>query len=122
VQTFELYQIRWNIEALIKEAKQYLGLGSCQARDFDAQIGDCTLAFITHTILVLHKRFSDYETLGELFRRVERDTLALTLSLIVKIIEAFSEIIGHSPEELIERMLENEAFARKFGRTFDAME
>jgi hypothetical protein len=81
----------------------------------------------SHTVLVLHKRFSDYETLGELFCRVERDTLVLTLwkrilPLIAKIIEAFSEIIGHSPEELIARVLENEAFARKFDRMFDAME
>jgi hypothetical protein len=43
------------------------------------------------------------------------------LPLIAKIIEAFSEIIGHSPE-LIARVLENEAFARKFDRMFDSME
>jgi hypothetical protein len=27
VQTFEIYQIRWNIEIVNKECKQYLGLG-----------------------------------------------------------------------------------------------
>jgi hypothetical protein len=119
VQTFELYQIRWNIEVLFKEAKQYLGLGSCQARNFDAQIADCTLTFITHTVLTLHKRFSDYETLGELFRQVQKDSLFLTLwerilPLIAKMIEALSEIMERTPDELIEQMMENEEFARKF--------
>jgi len=118
IQTFELYQIRWNVEVVFKEAKQYLGLGSCQSRDFDAQIADCTLAFITHTVLTLHKRFSDYETLGELFRQAQKDLLALTLwermlPLIAKIIEALCDIIERSPEELIEQLMENYEFARK---------
>ncbi|MDR0748465.1 MAG: transposase [Tannerellaceae bacterium] len=127
VQVFELYQIRWNIEVLFKEAKQYLGLGNCQSRDFDAQIADCTLTFITHTILTLHKRFSNYETLGELFRQVQKDTLALTLwermlPLIAKIIEVLSEIIERTPEELIEQLLTNKGFARKFEYMFACIE
>lgn len=35
VRAFEVYQIRWNIEVLNKECKQYLGLGTCAGRDFD---------------------------------------------------------------------------------------
>ncbi|MDR1882224.1 MAG: transposase [Prevotella sp.] len=46
-QAFELYRIRWTIEVVFKETKQYLGLGACRSRDFGAQIADCTLAFIT---------------------------------------------------------------------------
>ena len=34
---FEVYQIRWNIEVLNKECKQYLGLGGYQGRDFDSK-------------------------------------------------------------------------------------
>jgi hypothetical protein len=117
-QTFELYQIRWSIEVLFKECKQYLGLGTCQSRDFDAQIADCTLAFITHTVLTLHKRFSDYEILGELFRQAQTFLLTLTLwerilPLIAKIIEALAELLAYTPEELIELAMENKDFARK---------
>jgi hypothetical protein len=112
---------------LIKEAKQYLGLGNCQSRDFDAQIADCTLTFVTHTILTLHKRFSDYETLGKLFRQVQKDTLALTLwermlPLIAKIIEVLSEIIERTPEGLIEQLLENKGVAKKFEYMFACIE
>jgi hypothetical protein len=77
-------------------------LGGCQCRDFDDQIADCTLTFIAHAVLTLHKRFSDYETLGEVFRQVQQDMLALTLwerilPVIAKIIEALSGIIERSP-------------------------
>jgi hypothetical protein len=126
-QAFELYQIRWNIEVLFKEAKQYLGLGSCQSRDFDAQIADCTLAFITYTVLSLHKRFSDYETLGELFRQTQKALLALTLwerilPLIAKIMEALCDMIDRTPEEFIEQLMENHEFAAKIEYLLAGME
>lgn len=43
VKAFEVYQIRWNIEVMNKETKQYLGLGGYQACDFNGQIADATL-------------------------------------------------------------------------------
>ena len=52
VKAFEIYQIRWNIEVLIK-CRQYLGLGSYQGTDFDEQIADCTLCLMTHMVLTL---------------------------------------------------------------------
>jgi hypothetical protein len=55
VKALELYQIRWTIEVLFKECKQYLRLGACQNTDFDGQIADATLVLITHTILTLQR-------------------------------------------------------------------
>jgi hypothetical protein len=88
---------------------------------------ETTKSIVTHTILTLHKRFSDYETLGELFREVQKDTLALTLwermlPLIAKIIEVLSEIIERTPEELIEQVLENKGGAKKFEYMFACIE
>ena len=48
VKAFEIYQIRWNIEVLIKECRQYLGLGSYQGTDFDEQVADSTLSYYAH--------------------------------------------------------------------------
>lgn len=79
VQAIELYQIRWSIEVLFKECKQYLRLGCSQNTDFDGQIADVTLALITHTILTLQKRFGSYETMGVLFRETQQHLLELTL-------------------------------------------
>ena len=62
VKCLEIYQIRWNIEVLFKECKQYLGLGKCQCRDFASQIADTSLCYLTYMTLTLDKRVSDYET------------------------------------------------------------
>ena len=78
VKAFEIYQIRWNIEVLIKECRQYLGLGSYQGTDFDEQIADCTLCLMTHMVLTLGQRFNQYEALGELFRETRRELFELT--------------------------------------------
>lgn len=79
VRAFEVYQIRWNIEVLNKECKQYLGLGTCAGRDFDEQIADCTLCFLAYITMSIEKRFSEYETMGELFTNMGEDLMALTL-------------------------------------------
>ena len=71
-------------ESLIQVVRElcggYLGLGKCQSRSYNAQIADTTLCFMMYQMLSLIKRFSEYETLGALFRS-ERDRLqVLTLS------------------------------------------
>lgn len=68
VKAFEVYQIRWNIEVMNKETKQYLGLGGYQGCDFNGQIADATLCYLTYTVMALEKRFTEYQTMGELFR------------------------------------------------------
>jgi len=64
VQAIELYKIRWTVEVLFREYKQYLRLGGSQNTDFDGQIADISITLATHTILSLQKRFSSYETMG----------------------------------------------------------
>ena len=78
-EAFEYYQIRWNVEVMYRECKQYLRLGKCQSNDFDAQIADATLAFMAYTMISLKKRLCEYETLGELFRTLQQECLAMTL-------------------------------------------
>jgi len=58
VKAFEVYQIRWNIEVMNKETKQYLGLGGYQGCDFNGQIADATLCYLTYTVMALEKRGS----------------------------------------------------------------
>lgn len=99
VKAFEIYQIRWNIEVLIKECRQYLGLGSFQGTDFDGQIADCTLCLMTHLVLTLGKRFSEYETMGEIFREKREQLLDLTqwkrtLAVIERLLVVLAEKIG----------------------------
>jgi hypothetical protein len=109
----ELYQIRWTIEVLFKECKQYLRLGACQNTDFDGQIADVTLTFVTHIILSLQRRFTAYETMGELFREAQKQLLELTLwerILIVfyKMLRQLLEILNVDIYETIEKILQDE--------------
>jgi hypothetical protein len=106
----ERYQIRWTIEVLFKECKQYLKLGACQNTDFDGQIADATIALITHTILTLQRRFEAYETLGELFRETQQQLLELTLweriiKAFIRMLRELSEIISIDIEATIEKII-----------------
>ncbi|MDD5596908.1 MAG: transposase [Victivallaceae bacterium] len=88
IKAIETYAIRWNIEISFKECKQLLGLGKCQANDFDAQIAHATSVFITHSILAYCKYREDYQTLGELYRTIESEyTGLLTVEKILIMLE-----------------------------------
>lgn len=107
---FERYQIRWNIEVLFYECKQHLKLGRCQSTDLNAQIADCTLAFIGYTVIALHKRFSDYETFGELFRDIKEGLLELTfterlLPIIAELLEKIARLFDSTLDDLLERAM-----------------
>ena len=119
VKAFEVYQIRWNIEVLNKECKQYLGLGKCFGRDFDEQIADCTLCFLTYITMALEKRFSEYETMGELFTDMEEDLMALTLwkrvlACIKRLLEVLCEHLGVTVDEMTESLINDEEAASAY--------
>jgi hypothetical protein len=105
----ETYSIRWGIEVLFKEAKQYLHLGKCQSRDFDAQIADATIAMMQYTMLSLSKRFNAYETMGCLFADAKSSMLELTLAerywgLMQEVISEICEVLDLCPEDLMEKL------------------
>ena len=80
IKMIEIYQIRWSIEVFFKESKQLLGLGRCQANDFDSQIADTTITMIQHILLTLRYRFDHYESKGALFKGIEEDIIQYRLS------------------------------------------
>jgi hypothetical protein len=109
VKTMELYQIRWSIEVLFKECKQYLRLGKSQNTDFCGQIADASLTMITYMILTLHKRFEAYETLGALFRDTQKEMLEKTLCeriemVILKILHELLEFLCIDVEQTLYRL------------------
>lgn len=124
---FEIYQIRWNIEVLNKESKQYLGLGTYQGRDFDGQVADCTLCYMTYLVMAVDKRLNDYETYGALFEHQREDLMALTLwkrilDIIMRIMKALAELIGISAEELVETLIRDEKSLTKYEVMLNALE
>lgn len=110
VKAYELYQVRWTIEVLFKECKQYFKLGKCQSEHFNAQVADCTIALITHTLISLENRFSNYETLGGLFEEIKEQITMMTLweriiKLILKVVMAIATVTGESIFELVKRLI-----------------
>jgi len=117
-QAYRIYSTRWSVEVFFKESKQHLGLGSCQAQDFDAQIASATICMVQYNILAAIKRFHDYETLGELFRASQKETLKLTISeqiwlIIIELVAELSEIFNTDTETLMEKLFtENERLTK----------
>lgn len=118
VKAFEIYQMRWSIEVLNKETKQYLGLGSFQGRDFDKLIADCTLCYMTYIVMALDKRINEYETTGKLFAALKNSLIELTLwkrilSAIERFIECLCDAFSIPVDELLEGMLHNDNYAKE---------
>ncbi len=117
-QAYKIYSTRWTIEVFFKESKQYLGLGKCQAQDFDAQIAATTLCMLQYNLLSVVKRFNDYETFGELFRVAQKDSLKITISeqiwlIITELITELSKIFDTDTELLMEKLFaENETLTK----------
>jgi len=117
-QAYKIYSTRWSIEVFFKESKQNLGLGKCQSQDFDAQIAATTLCMIQYNLLSVAKRFSDYETLGELFRATQKDSLQLSIAekiwvIIIELVSHLSEILNLDSETLMENIFsENEQLTK----------
>ena len=106
VKAFEVYQIRWNIEVMNKETKQYLGLGGYQGCSFNGQIADATLCYLTYTVMAVEKRFTEYQTMGELFSDMEDNLMTLTLwkrvlACIERILRVLEETLGVTLQHLM---------------------
>lgn len=103
---------------MFKECKQYLRLGGSQNTDFDGQIADVTITLATHTILTLQKRFSSYETMGELFRETQQHLLELTLwerlvKIFFKLVVQMALMLKVDMDELIENLMKNDKTSRQ---------
>ena len=101
-----------------KESKQHLGLGKCQSQDFDAQIASITIGMLQYNILSVAKRFSHYETLGELFRTANAEIIELTIAqriwlIIIEIIAQLADLLDIETEVLMEKIIaDNQRFEK----------
>lgn len=115
---YQIYSVRWSIEVFFKESKQYFGLGKSQSRDFDAQIADITISVIQYNIFSLAKRFTCYETIGQLFSNTKDQLLELTIVqrlwvFILELLELLADIFDSNVNELITSIMNSEVKSNK---------
>jgi hypothetical protein len=91
VEMMKIYGVRWSIEVMFRECKQYLRFGTSQSQDFDAQIASYTISFILYTLLAYLKRMESYETLGDIFRLSQQDVCEKNLA--EKLWDLFEELL-----------------------------
>jgi len=114
IKMIEIYQIRWTVEVFFKEAKQLLGLGRCQSKDFDAQVADTTITMIQHMMLTLKYRFEHYESKGALFNHVREGIIQHRLDerlwgLFIELLRLIEVLFdGLDEMEILERILNDE--------------
>lgn len=75
----------------------------------------------------LGKRFSDYETMGDLFRAEQKQLLALSLwnrvlDCIKRLLECLSEILGITPEQMLQALLDNENAVKKLSAILNTLQ
>lgn len=107
---WELYSRRWSLEVVYKDCKTYLGFGKCQSTCFATQIAAATLCCLQYNILSVAKRFSDYETIGELFREISSETVQLSVSqqiwgFLQDLVNHLAEAFGLLDEEVYDAII-----------------
>jgi RNA-splicing ligase RtcB len=113
-------------QVFFKECKQYLRLGLCQNTDFNGQIADTTLTFITYTVLNLQRRFEAYETIGELFRVSQQYLMELTLwerilEIFIKMLQQLMEVLPIDLEETLEKLFHDHKRGKKLLAIMNAL-
>ena len=110
-----------------KETKLYLGLGGYQGCDFNGQIADATLCYLTYTVMVMEKRFIKHQAMVELFSDMEGDLMAFTswkrvLTCIERILRILGETLGLTPQHLMATISGNDKELSKILVMAEALE
>ena len=107
---WQIYSRRWALEVVFKDCKTNLGFGKCQSTSFASQIAAATLCCIQYNILSVARRFSDYETIGGLFREVSKETVQLSAAqqiwgMLQELVTAIAEAFGLLDEEIYDAVI-----------------
>lgn len=110
LKAWEIYSRRWAIEVVFKDCKTNLGFGKCQSTCFASQIAAAALCCIQYDILSVARRFSDYETIGGLFREISRETVQLSVAqqiwgILQELVTAIAKVFDLLDEEIYDAII-----------------
>ena len=110
IKAWQIYSRRWALEVVFKDCKTNLGFGKCQSTCFASQIAAATLCCLQYDILSVARRFSDYETIGGLFREITRETVQLSVAqqiwgILQDLVTAIARVFGLLDEEIYDAVI-----------------
>lgn len=110
IKAWQIYSRRWTLEVVFKDCKTNLGFGKCQSTSFASQIAAATLCCLQYDILSVARRFSDYETIGGLFRKITRETVQLSVAqqiwgILQDLVTAIARVFGLLDEEIYDAVI-----------------
>lgn len=110
LKAWQVYSRRWALEVVFKDCKTNLGFGKCQSTSFASQTAAAALCCIQYNILSVAKRFSDYETIGGLFREISKETLQLSVAqqiwgILQELVTAIARAFGLLDEEIYDAVI-----------------
>ena len=105
-----IYSIRWSPEVVFKESKQNLGLGKYQMRNFSSQIAMTAITAMQYGLLSTAGRFSDYETVGGLFKDAAMGSVELTLAeriwnTVLELVREIAECFNIENEQILDMLV-----------------
>ena len=109
-EAYHIYSMRWSIEVFFKEAKNLLGLGKSQSRNFAVQIAGISVAILQYNILGTVKRFTSYETIGGLFHQATDGVIQLSVTdriwgVLQELVNIIAEAFGIDDERVMDALI-----------------
>ena len=109
-EAYRIYSRRWSLEVVFKESKQNLGLGKYQMRNFSSQVAMTAITAIQYNLLSTARRFSDYETVGGLFKDAVKDSVELTLTeriwdMMLEMIREIAQCFNIEDEQIFDTLV-----------------
>ena len=109
-EAYRIYSMRWSLEVVFKESKQNLGLGKYQMRNFSSQIAMTAITAMQYNLLSTARRFSDYETVGGLFKDATKGSVELTLTeriwdIMLEVVRKIAECFNIEDEDIFDTLL-----------------
>lgn len=102
--------MRWSLEVVFKDCKQNLRLGKYQMRNFSSQIAMTVITAMQYNSLSTARRFTDYETIGGLFKDVMADSVQLTITgkiwdMTIELVREMAQCFNIEDEQILDMLV-----------------
>lgn len=119
LEAYKIYSMRWSLEVVFKDCKQNLGLGKYQMRNFSSQIAMTAITAMQYNLLSTARRFTDYETIGGLFKDVMADSVQLTITekiwdMMIELVREMAQCFNIGDEQILDMLVNRSDKLRHF--------